>query len=115
MTMFYAALLGGIAVLFGAFGAHTLKTLISPEMLVTFETGVRYQMYHSLALLALGATKFHSRGILLLFIGTLVFSGSLYAISLTGIKALGAITPIGGVLLLAGWAWIALDARKLKL
>ena len=69
----------------------------------------------AVSLLALGAARFQSRGILLLFIGTLVFSVSLYLLALTGVKVLGAITPIGGLLQLAGWAMVALDARKRNL
>lgn len=114
MTLFYAAILGGLGVAFGAFGAHSLKEMISADLLATFETGVRYQMYHALALLGLGAARFKSRGILFLLIGTLIFSFSLYLLALTGVKVLGAITPIGGVLQIVGWGMIALDARKAK-
>ncbi|GGJ17913.1 DUF423 domain-containing protein [Deinococcus roseus] len=115
MTLFYAALMGALAVAFGAFGAHALKSMLSPDVLATFETGVRYQMYHALALLALGAARFQSKGILFLFIGTLIFSGSLYVLALTGIKVLGAITPIGGVLQIVGWVMVALDARRARM
>lgn len=103
----------GVAVALGAFAAHGLRQRLSPEMLAVFETGARYQMYHALALLAAGLA--HARwptpaitlaGWLFL-LGTLVFSGSLYALTLTGHRWLGAITPLGGVAFLAGWAALA--------
>ncbi|MBK4735809.1 DUF423 domain-containing protein [Noviherbaspirillum pedocola] len=93
----------------GAFGAHALRTRLSPEMLAVFETGVRYQMYHALALLAVAWAQTRWPGAVLgasgwLFIaGILVFSGSLYVLTMTGIRWLGAITPLGGLALLAGW------------
>ncbi len=102
----------------GAFGAHALKAHLSPEFLAIFETGVRYQMYHSLALFGLGIlsqlfpewTRLKTVGILMAG-GTLIFSGSLYILCLSGVKAWGAVTPIGGVLLLSSWlllAWVAM-------
>ncbi|TSA84497.1 DUF423 domain-containing protein [Deinococcus detaillensis] len=106
------AVLAGTAVALGAFGAHALKAAISAENLAIFETGVRYQMYHGLALLVLGAYPQQRRGAAWLLGGTLIFSGSLYVLALTDTKWLGAITPIGGVLQLIGWGWVALDARK---
>jgi uncharacterized membrane protein YgdD (TMEM256/DUF423 family) len=102
-----AALLG---VAFGAFGAHGLRTRISPEMLAVFETGVRYQMYHALAVLLTGLILARMDGWLIhaagwaFVLGILVFSGSLYALALTGTAMFGAITPIGGVAFLVGWA-----------
>ena len=106
------ALLTGTAVALGAFGAHALKTALSAEQLAIFETGVRYQMYHGLGLLVLGAYPRQRRGPKWLLAGTLIFSGSLYALALTDIKVLGAITPIGGVLQLIGWSLVALDSRR---
>ncbi|HEX7879746.1 MAG TPA: DUF423 domain-containing protein [Candidatus Eisenbacteria bacterium] len=102
------ALSGFTAVALGAFGAHALKSRLTPDMLAIFETGVRYQMYHALALLAVGilANKpgtAAGRSGLAFALGTLVFSGSLYLLALTGQRWLGAITPIGGLLYLAGW------------
>jgi uncharacterized membrane protein YgdD (TMEM256/DUF423 family) len=101
----------GIAVALGAFGAHALKTRLTPDMLAVFETGVRYQMAHSLALLAVAwaSTRWPGSGAIttsgwLFIAGTLLFSGSLYALSLTGVRGLGAITPIGGLAWLLGWA-----------
>ena len=93
----------------GAFGAHGLKGKLDEPMLEVFETGARYQMYHGLALLAVAWALSRWPGGMMttagwLFVaGILVFSGSLYLLSLTGIRWLGAITPIGGVMLLAGW------------
>lgn len=100
--------LTGTGVALGAFGAHALQKTLSPAMLEVFETGVRYQMYHGLGLLALGALPAfqgvnRGRAPGLLLAGTVVFSGSLYLLSFSGVRWLGAITPIGGVLMLAGW------------
>ena len=107
-----------IAVAAGAFGAHALKSRLSPEMLAVFEVGVRYQMYHALALLACAWAAGRWPGVLtitagwLFLAGILVFSGSLYALSLTGMRWLGAITPLGGVALLAGWVCLAAAALR---
>lgn len=106
-------ILAGIGVALGAFGAHALKARMSPELLGTFETGVRYQMYHALGLLALAwaTSRWPERRLMpaawLLFGGTALFSGSLYLLVLTGMRWFGAITPLGGVALIAGWSWIA--------
>lgn len=107
-----------IAVALGAFAAHGLKSRLEPAMLATFETGVRYHMYHALALLAVGwaCTRWpggaaHASGWLFVA-GTVLFSGSLYALSLTGVRWLGAITPFGGVAFLAGWLCLAWAAWK---
>ncbi len=107
------SILAGLGVVFGAFGAHALKASLSPEMLATFETGVRYQMYHALGLLALAwaISRWPERRLVpaawLLLAGTVVFSGSLYLLVLTGARWFGAITPFGGVALIAGWALVA--------
>lgn len=105
-----ASLSGFLGVALGAFGAHALKARLSPEMLTIFETGVRYQMYHCFALLAVGilASQLSSLRQLttagwLFVAGTLIFSGSLYILSLSGVKTWGAVTPLGGLCLLAGW------------
>jgi uncharacterized membrane protein YgdD (TMEM256/DUF423 family) len=93
----------------GAFGAHGLRARLSPEMLAIFETGVRYQMYHALALIAAAWAQGKwpggavTAGGWLFIAGILVFSGSLYVLALSGIRWLGAITPFGGLALLAGW------------
>jgi uncharacterized membrane protein YgdD (TMEM256/DUF423 family) len=106
-----------VGVAAGAFGAHALKTRLTPELLATFEIGVRYQMYHALALLLAGWAAARWPGAAtsaagwLFVVGTLVFSGSLYLLTLTGARWLGAVTPLGGLALLAGWlclAWAAL-------
>ena len=115
-----AAILGFLGVGFGAFGAHALRSRLTPEMLGIFEIGVRYQMYHVFALLAVAAAIGHFGQIRLLhiagwsfFAGILIFSGSLYALALTGTGMFGAITPIGGVGLLIGWACLAFFAVSL--
>jgi uncharacterized membrane protein YgdD (TMEM256/DUF423 family) len=109
--------LGSLSALFGvalgAFGAHALRDKLSAEMLNIFEVGVRYQMYHALALLAVAwaGSRWPGDGITtagwLFVAGTVVFSGSLYLLSLTGIRWLGAVTPIGGVAFLVGWFLLA--------
>lgn len=106
------ALLAALAVALGAFGAHALQNKLDAHMLANFETGVRYQMYAALALMVLGTQANQTRAPLFLLLGTLIFSLSLYLLSLTGIKWLGAITPIGGVLLIVGLVLAALDAKK---
>ena len=104
---------GFLGVALGAFGAHALKGRLDAELLGTFEVGVRYQMYHALALLAVGWACTRWPGALVnasgwLFVaGSVIFSGSLYALSLSGVRWLGAITPIGGLGLLAGWLCLA--------
>jgi uncharacterized membrane protein YgdD (TMEM256/DUF423 family) len=103
------ALAGFIGVAFGAFAAHALRSRLSPEMLGVFETGVRYQMYHAFAILivALAAVRLDGwlvRGAGWAFTaGIVLFSGSLYALALTGVTILGAITPVGGLAFLIGW------------
>lgn len=111
-TLFYAALLAGSAVALGAFGAHALKNILEPKYLEIFETAVRYQMYHALALLALGLAGWKGRSSLWLLAGTLIFSGSLYLLAFTRVDILGAITPIGGILQIVGWGMLALEAWK---
>jgi uncharacterized membrane protein YgdD (TMEM256/DUF423 family) len=114
-----AAISGGSAVALGAFGAHGLKARLAADLLATFETAVRYQMYHALALLvvALAFARWPGSGLLnaagwLFLAGTLLFSGSLYLLSLTGLRWLGAVTPLGGVAFIAGWVCLALAAWR---
>ena len=113
------ALSAGLAVALGAFGAHGLRARLSPADLATFETGARYQMYHALALLAVAWVAAQAPGALpraagwLFVAGIVVFSGSLYVLVLTGQRWLGAVTPIGGVAFLAGWACLALAALRM--
>jgi uncharacterized membrane protein YgdD (TMEM256/DUF423 family) len=114
--MFVGALMGLVGVGLGAFGAHALKGRLSPDMLAVFETGVRYQMYHALALLLTAALLARAEGRAALVAGwsftagIFLFSGSLYALTLTGVTTLGAITPIGGLAFLIGWAALAVAA-----
>lgn len=103
----------------GAFGAHALRARVEPRMLEVFETGARYQMYHALALVAVALLLARTPGVRLvtasgwLFVaGTVLFSGSLYAMALTGVSALGAITPVGGGGFIAGWVCLAASARR---
>ena len=107
-----------IAVALGAFGAHALKARLPADLLAVFETGVRYQLTHALALLAVAwactrwpGTAVNASGWLFV-VGTVIFSGSLYALALTGVRWLGAVTPIGGVAWLAAWLCLAWAARK---
>jgi uncharacterized membrane protein YgdD (TMEM256/DUF423 family) len=112
------SLSGLIAVAAGAFGAHSLRDHLSADLLATFETGARYQMYHALALLlaAWAITRWPgpltSAAGWLFVAGTLIFSGSLYALSLSGLRWLGAITPLGGVAFIGGWLCLALAAWR---
>jgi len=114
--MFVGALMGFVGVGLGAFGAHALRGRLSPDMLAVFETGVRYQMYHAIALLAVAVliSRAEGRAVLIagwsFIAGILIFSGSLYALALTGVTMLGAITPIGGLAFLAGWVALAIAA-----
>lgn len=115
------ALFAFVGVAAGAFGAHGLKSRISADMLAVFEVGVRYQMYHAFALFVVAwactrwpVTLVNTAGVLFI-VGTVIFSGSLYVLSLSGIKWLGAITPLGGLALLAGWAclfWVAFKSTS---
>mgnify|MGYP003683363511 FL=1 len=108
------AIFSGLAVALGAFGAHALKEKLSPYALDVFETGVKYQMYHALAIIAVGllASRIDGPAIRVsaysFMIGILVFSGSLYTLAFTGTKWLGAITPMGGLAFLVGWISLAL-------
>ncbi len=107
-----------IGVAAGAFGAHGLKGRIGAEMLAVFEVGVRYQMYHAFGLLATAWAQTKSPSRLFtaagwMFVtGTVLFSGSLYLLSMTGVKWLGAITPVGGLAFLGGWLCLAWGAMK---
>ncbi|MCU0232746.1 MAG: DUF423 domain-containing protein [Thermoanaerobaculales bacterium] len=104
------AVLGGLAVALGAFGAHALRVRLGADLLAAFETGVRYQMFHALALLALAPAiaRWPQRRLTaaawLVLAGTTVFSGSLVLLAVTGLRWLGAVTPVGGIVLIAGWS-----------
>ncbi|MFT5034024.1 MAG: uncharacterized membrane protein YgdD (TMEM256/DUF423 family) [Bacteroidia bacterium] len=126
MSQFFlaaSAASGFLAVTLGAFGAHALKSRLSPELLSAYETAVQYHFYHTLALLgvalllASGLQHGLQQGLLkasavLFVVGLFLFSGSLYALALSGVKVLGAITPLGGLCLLAAWACLFVAAVK---
>jgi uncharacterized membrane protein YgdD (TMEM256/DUF423 family) len=110
------AVSGAISVAAGAFGAHALKARLAPDLLAVFETGARYEMFHALGLVAAAWAAGRFAGSApawagwLFVLGTILFSGSLYALALTGARWLGAVTPFGGVAFVAGWialAWAA--------
>jgi len=118
------AIYGLLSVALGAFGAHALKASLTDELLKTWETGARYMAIHAVVLLIVGIWM---RGqaaegaaleptlqwaAICFFIGTLLFSGSLYALCLSGVRALGAITPLGGLILMAGWILLAVAAAR---
>jgi uncharacterized membrane protein YgdD (TMEM256/DUF423 family) len=119
LVVLAAAVLGFFAVALGAFGAHGLKATLSADMMAVYQTAVQYHVYHALALLLVGILM-HSGvqhlslriAAVLFFVGVLVFSGSLYALAITEIKILGAITPIGGLMFLIAWACVAIAAWK---
>lgn len=112
------AALCGLGVLLGAFGAHGLKTRVDPEMLAIFETGVRYHLVHGLAVLAVAwaASRWSNTLISmagwLFVVGILLFSGSLYVLSVTGVRWLGAVTPIGGLCFTVGWLMLTVGAMR---
>ncbi len=115
-----ASILGGLSVAGGAFGAHALKAQLTEKALATFELGVRYQIYHSLALLLVGllwlqlpTNSWLTYASWAFLMGIMIFSGSLYGLSLSGIKVLGAVTPIGGLALIIGWGLLATAAFSL--
>jgi uncharacterized membrane protein YgdD (TMEM256/DUF423 family) len=119
-----ASLFGLTAILFGAFGAHALKSLLNENQLISFETGVRYQMYHALFLLFLGTTSFVTEKVkkmifYMVIIGVFIFSGSIYLLATNDVtsidfKFLGPITPIGGLLLIGAWIALFLNILKQK-
>lgn len=125
-----AALMGSLGVILGAFGAHALESAVKDwglaadeqaRRLVTWDVAVRYQMYHALALLATGILAVHKPTKSLVVagaaftLGTLVFSGCLYVLVLSGVKILGAVVPLGGLGLIVGWLALAVAAWRMKL
>jgi len=120
----FGIVLAGLAVILGAFGAHKLKELVTPETVSSFQTGVQYQMYHSLALILLAISferfpnKFMKWTGICFLLGILLFSGSLYllaglkATDQVGLKGLGLITPVGGVFFIAGWLFFLFGVRR---
>lgn len=108
-----------LAVVLGAFGAHGLKKILTPDMLVIFATGTQYHFYHGLGLLAVGLLAVHLPGSFqlkvsgwLMCAGIVLFSGSLYLLAVTGMRWLGAITPLGGVCFIAAWVMFAVAVMK---
>lgn len=119
LWIFLGAVNGFLAVAAGAFGAHALKARLSVDLQAIFETGARYHMYHALALLAVGVLTHlkptsgaASAAGWAFQVGILLFSGSLYVLALTGIRGLGAVTPLGGVAFLVGWVLVAVAALR---
>jgi len=122
IILLFATFYGAFGVLFGALGAHALKKVLSPELLESFNTGVKYQIYHALLLLILGfylsfESKFEQAIGLSFVIGTFLFSFSIYALSFSKVwsinmKFLGPVTPLGGLLLIAGWVILAVFVLK---
>jgi len=120
------SILGGLAVILGAFGAHALKEVLTPEQLISFETGVRYQMYHALVLMFLFIITlkinhiFFNRAAQFIFWGVILFSGSIYLLTLKNmldveaLKYVAPLTPIGGSLIIVGWMFILLGGLKTK-
>ncbi len=111
-----AAISGFLAVALGAFGAHALKAVLSPDLYLVYQTAVEYQFYHTTPLLFLGlipageTTKLIKWSGMAFVVGIILFSGSLYLLALSGVRALGAITPLGGVAFLLGWGLLAYTA-----
>ena len=105
------AINAALAVAAGAFAAHGLRERLAPRALEVFETGARYHMYHALAMILAGLLLARGPG-WAFQVGIVIFSGSLYALALTDVKVLGAITPIGGVAFLVGWLWLAVSAWR---
>ena len=120
LFLIIAALSGAVSVGAGAFGAHALRARLEPRLLEVFQTGAQYQMYHALALVGVAWVASRWPGALstasgwLFVAGTVLFSGSLYAMALTGVRALGAITPLGGVCVIAGWVTLALAVMRAR-
>ena len=113
------AILSAIGILFGAFGSHSLKSKLNPEQLMVFDIATRYFIYHSIGIFSIGILAFSvpesvvKIPVIIMFIGILLFSGSLYLISLKGFTKLGIITPIGGTAFIVSWVLLALNIYKL--
>lgn len=118
MPLVLGAAFGLLAVALGAFGAHALRDRLAPDLLNIFETGARYQMYHALALLLVAALwdrlapRLAAAAAWSFALGIVVFSGSLYALALSGVRALGAVTPLGGAAFLVGWTCLLFGALR---
>ena len=113
------AILSAIGILFGAFGSHSLKSKLNPEQLMVFDIATRYLMYHAMGIFGIGILAYSvpestvKTPVTIMFIGILLFSGSLYFISLKGFTKLGIITPIGGTAFIVSWVLLALNIYKL--
>ena len=109
-----------LAILFGAFGSHALKEKLNPDQLETYDIATRYLMFHALGIFAIGILGYQVPGeiltlpLLLMVLGILIFSGSLYLISLVGYKKLGMVTPIGGLALIISWLMLAYNIYKIS-
>lgn len=118
LMLMLGAIYGFVGVACGAFGSHALRARLTPEMLAVWRTGVEYQSWHALALIAVGLLALSRPGPLLnaagwsFAVGVLLFSGSLYALTLSGVRVLGAVTPFGGLLFLIGWALLTVHAAR---
>jgi uncharacterized membrane protein YgdD (TMEM256/DUF423 family) len=120
----WAATFAALSVIFGAFGAHGLKNMVSADALATFEVGVRYQMYHALAMLFIGLSplitrKIQKNAFILFTLGIFLFSGSIYLLSLNAIlpfdaTVIGFVTPLGGTCFIVGWVYFLAGIIKLK-
>lgn len=108
------SLLAALGVGLGAFGAHGLQSLLTTEELAWWHTAVQYQMWHAVGLIGLGASRLARQTLpdIALTLGTLIFSGTLYLLALTGLRWLGAVTPIGGTLMIVGWLMVAWRAWR---
>jgi uncharacterized membrane protein YgdD (TMEM256/DUF423 family) len=123
-TLLFASILGGLAVIFGAFGAHALKKILNEEQLKSFETGVKYQMYHALGLLIIGfnfnlETTSEKYMVYCFTAGIFLFSFSIYGLVISSaknkkLKFLGPITPLGGLLLVCGWGLLVYSIVKMS-
>ena len=124
-VLIIAAIYGMLSVILGAFGAHALKDILTPEKLISFETGVRYQMYHAIVLLAIGLTQpfvspLEKWAAICMIVGVVLFSFSIYFLSFAGhwginLRFLGPITPLGGLFLIAGWLLLIIFFIKNKI
>jgi uncharacterized membrane protein YgdD (TMEM256/DUF423 family) len=118
--LFLAAFFGFLSVALGAFGAHSLKNILDEYGKSVYEKAVFYQMFHSMALFAVGVLQYLFKGIAFspagfgFLVGILLFSGSLYVLAISGLKWLGAITPIGGLAFLFGWAWLIFAISRIR-
>lgn len=120
LPLFLSGIVGFLGVALGAFGAHGLKNIITPDLLAIYETGSKYHLIHAVVLVVIALSDKWAQskslrvGFWGVFTGILIFSGSLYALAITGIRVLGAITPFGGVSFLLGWISIAYSAFSFR-